>query len=211
LQQQVKSFSMTLKVGITGGIGSGKSVVCDIFSLLGVPVFNSDAEARTILQSNEGVVAAVKTLFGSQAYDAQGMPDRKWIASVAFADPGKLKGLNALIHPAVEIRFKEWVQEHASAAYVLKEAAILVESGAYAHMDSVILVSAPEALRVSRACKRDKLSVEEVEKRSRNQMKESDLRKYAQHIILNDEVELLIPQVLKLHEILLATQPSAKT
>ena len=192
---------MTLKVGITGGIGSGKSVVCEIFSLLGVPVFNSDLEGRNILEKNEKVIAAGKEVFGPDCYSAEGTPDRKRIASLAFNDSGKLKKLNAIIHPAVNERFHDWLIEHAGADYVVKEAAVLVESGAYKEMDYLVLVSAPDELKRSRAAKRDKISDEEVSRRSRNQLPETELAKYAQFIIRNDEAELLIPQVLKLHAI----------
>jgi len=191
---------MTIKVGITGGIGSGKSVVCQIFSLLGVPVFNSDLEGRSILENNDQVIASVKEIFGPAAYSAEGKPDRKLIASMAFSDAVKLKKLNAVIHPAVSNRFSVWLTQHALASYVVKEAAILVESGAYKDLDYLVLVSAPEELKRIRAAKRDHLSPEEITRRSSNQMSETELTKYAQFIIRNDEEELLIPQVLKLHE-----------
>ncbi len=190
---------MALKIGITGGIGSGKSVVCEIFALLGVPVFNSDLEGRSILETDAKVVAAVKEIFGAEAYTEDGKPDRIRIASLAFADKEKLKRLNAVVHPAVAERFHNWLAQHSDADYVVKEAAVLVESGAYKEMDHVVLVSAPEELKRSRAAKRDHLTLAEVDKRSRNQMKETDLAKYAQFVIRNDEAELLIPQVLKLH------------
>ncbi|HXC03762.1 MAG TPA: dephospho-CoA kinase [Bacteroidia bacterium] len=191
---------MALQVGITGGIGSGKSVVCDIFRLLGVAIFNSDLEGRRILEDDTEVKNKVKAIFGPGAYRADGLPDRKYIASQAFTDASKLKALNGVIHPAVASRFQYWCAEHASDAYVLKEAAVLVESGAYKEMDKVILVSAPQALKLSRAAKRDNLSEEEIQKRSRNQLSEAELLHHAQYVIVNDEQQLLIPQVLKLHE-----------
>jgi dephospho-CoA kinase len=195
---------MTLKIGITGGIGSGKSVVCHIFSLLGVPVFNSDLEGRSILENDSRVIASVKTIFGADAYSADGEPDRKKIAALAFSDAEKLKKLNAVIHPAVNERFSVWLIQHAAASYVIKEAAILVESGSYKELDYLVLVSAPEELKQTRAAKRDNLSPEQVAKRSRNQMNETELAEYVQFVIRNDEKELLIPQVMKLHEFFLA-------
>jgi dephospho-CoA kinase len=190
---------MTLKVGITGGIGSGKSVVCEIFSLLGVPVFNSDLEGRNILETNSKVIEAVKEIFGKEVY-TDGKPNRKLIASYAFSDKTKLEKLNAIIHPAVNDRFHAWMLGHSEADYIVKEAAVLVESGAYKEMDYLVLVSAPDELKRSRVVKRDKINEEEIRKRSSNQMKEAELTKYAQFVIHNDEAELLIPQVLKLHD-----------
>jgi dephospho-CoA kinase len=192
---------MAIKVGITGGIGSGKSVVCEIFRLLGVPVFNSDLEGREILRTHPKVISEVKKIFGPAAYSEDEIPDRKLIAAIAFSDPVKLAALNAVIHPAVNERFEEWCAKHADAAYVIKEAAILVESGAHKQMDLIVVVSAPETLRFKRAMKRDNISAEEVTKRSLNQLPEEELRKYADFIILNDEDTLLIPQVLKVHQI----------
>jgi dephospho-CoA kinase len=190
---------MALKVGITGGIGSGKSVVCEIFKLLGVPVFNSDVEARNLLEEDAVLIAGVKSLFGDQIYNATGKPDRKQIASVVFADKTKLAALNALVHPAVARRFEHWAGSHAAAAYVLKEAAILIESGAYKELDAIILVCAPEELRFSRAAKRDGITEEEVKLRSRNQLSQEELSKYADYSIQNDGREMLIPQVVALH------------
>jgi dephospho-CoA kinase len=195
---------MALKVGITGGIGSGKTVVCEIFRLLGVPVFSSDLEARKILEEDRAVIAAVKKLFGEECYSAQGKPDRKRIASLAFGDPAKLTQLNAIIHPAVRKCFHDWVDAHGAFPYIMQEAAVMVESGTYKELDHIILVLAPEALRIERAAKRDKLTPEEVKQRSRNQLPDEELKKYADYIIRNDEAELLIPQVLNLHEILKA-------
>ena len=193
---------MALKVGITGGIGSGKSVVCDIFRLLGVPIFNSDLESREILQSDALVRAGVKEIFGPQAYAMDGTPDRKFIASLAFSDKSKLAKLNALIHPAVNKRFEDWCVEHSESDYVIKEAAILIESGAYKQLDCVVVVNAPEALRFKRASERDHLTTEEIIRRSKNQLPESELNTYADYKIQNDEAVLLIPQVMKLHSIL---------
>lgn len=202
---------MALKVGITGGIGSGKSVVCEIFRLLGVPVFNSDLEARRILEEDVQIIAELKKIFGADCYDREGKPKRKYIAEQAFGNPDKLKKLNALIHPAVRNCFREWALKHAEVPYLMQEAAVMIESGSYKELDRVILVSAPRELRMQRAAKRDKLSLEEVELRSRNQLSEEELKKHAQYIIRNDEAELLIPQVLRLHEELKAAgsrQPS---
>ncbi|MFI5149179.1 MAG: dephospho-CoA kinase [Bacteroidia bacterium] len=191
---------MALKVGITGGIGSGKSVVCDIFRLLGISIFNSDLEGRKILDEEEEVKQKLVLLFGPEAYTTAGKADRKYIASLVFENPVRLKALNDIVHPAVAARFQRWCKAHEKEAYILKEAAVLVESGAYKEMDKIILVSAPDHLRIERAQKRDNLSAEEVKKRSRNQLSEETLRKYAGYILVNDETQLLIPQVLALHE-----------
>jgi dephospho-CoA kinase len=191
---------MALKIGITGGIGSGKSAVCDIFHLLGISVFNSDLEGRKILEDNEEVKKKVAALFGPASFSADGAPDRKYIASQAFTNPEKLKKLNGIIHPAVALQFHNWCREHEQEDYILKEAAVLIESGAYKELDAVILVSAPEALRWARASQRDRITEDEIRKRSRNQMTEKELLPYARYVIVNDESQLLIPQVLELHE-----------
>lgn len=195
---------MSLKVGITGGIGSGKSVVCDMFRLLGIPIFNSDLEGRFILETDLEVISSVKQIFGAASYPKDGKPDRAYIASQAFVDADKLSQLNAVIHPAVNRHFEAWCKAHEAASYVIKEAAILVESGAYKQLDVLILVTAPETLRLERAAARDHLTVEEVRKRSRNQLPEEELRKYANHIIINDGSVSVISQVMKLHDLLKA-------
>jgi dephospho-CoA kinase len=202
---------MALKVGITGGIGSGKSVVCEIFKLLGVPVFNSDTEARNLLEEDAGVVEGVKSLFGDQVYTAKGKADRRQIAAVVFADKGKLAALNALVHPAVARRFEDWVSVHASADYVLKEAAILIESGAYKELDAIILVCAPDEVRFSRAAKRDGITEEEVRQRSQNQLSQDELRRYAGYFVQNDGLEMLIPQVVALHSLFKAAVRNAES
>jgi dephospho-CoA kinase len=193
---------MSLKVGITGGIGSGKSAICDIFRILGVPVFNSDLEGRLLLEEDKEVKEAVIRLFGEKAYSSDGKPDRKYIASRAFADADKLAKLNGVIHPAVEKRFNDWCTTHSKAAYVIKEAAILVESGSYKHLDVLVVVSAPEELRIKRTSERDKITREEVLKRSRNQLPPEELQKFAQYTVVNDGETALIPQVMNLHAIL---------
>lgn len=193
-----------IKIGITGGIGSGKTTVCKVFELLGVPVYYSDYEARMILDTDPAVHEAVLKLFGPSVKDADGMIDRKKIAAIVFTDKEKLEQLNALVHPAVGRRFESWCAGHAGVPFILKEAAILFESGAYRQVDKVIVVSAPQELKIERIRKRDQLKTEEILKRINSQMSEEEKIKRADFVIHNDERQLLIPQVLQLYNTICA-------
>lgn len=187
-------------VGITGGIGSGKSAVCRIFSVLGVPVFNADEEAKKIY-ADEKIKMAVKQLLGVNAYHADEL-DRAYVAKKVFSDKDLLLKLNAIIHPAVQDQFSKWCEGNSKAKYVLKEAAILFEAGADKGCDQVILVTAPAELRIARVMKRDGVNREDVEKRMKNQWSDEEKAKRSPHVIVNDEKQMIVPQVLKIHEIL---------
>ena len=188
-----------IKVGITGGIGSGKSTVCRVFELLGVPVYYSDAEAKTILDADPEVNAAVLKLFGAGVKNEAGMIDRKKIAAIVFTEKDKLEKLNSIVHPAVGKHFDDWCKKNADAPFILKEAAILYESGAYKQVDKVIVVTAPEALKIERLQKRDGLSTAEIRKRINSQMSDAEKTGRADFVIANDEQSLLIPQVVSLY------------
>lgn len=187
-----------IKIGITGGIGSGKSTVCRIFSLLGVPVYDSDSNARRLMNADPEVTARIRSLFGEGAY-RDGELDRRLLASRIFAD-GKLRGeLNRIVHPAVSRDFLDWAQRQRG-PYVLQEAAILFESGAWRDMDAVVAVSAPEPVRIRRTMRRDSSSEEAVRARMAAQIGEAERVGRADYVILADDRELVVPQVLSLHE-----------
>lgn len=193
-----------LKVGITGGIGSGKTTICKVFELLGVPVYYADNASRELLENDTDIKNKVVHVFGENVLDSSSRIDRKKVASVVFGNEEQLKKLNAIIHPAVALHFELWLKSHKTAPYILKEAAILFESGAYLQMDKVVTVSAPDELRITRVVKRDRVSSEEVEKRMKTQLSETERVKRSQFVIVNDEKELVIPQVMKLHHQLIS-------
>ena len=185
-------------VGLTGGIGSGKTTVCRVFSVLGIPVFNSDEQAKLLLQDDPEVKAAVLQLFGSSVYPA-GVLDKKALAQLVFNDPKALAGLNAIVHPAVRRAFKEWAESQ-QAPYVINEAAILVETGAYPSFDRLVTVEAPEDVRLARVMARDGSPEEQVRQRMSNQATEAQRREVAHAVIENDGYSMVLPQVLALHE-----------
>jgi dephospho-CoA kinase len=188
-----------LKIGITGGIGSGKSLICSIFSMLDVPIYNADLRGRRILETNSTVEKKVMALLGKKAYPEPGKPDRKYIASRVFTDKALLDKLNAIVHPAVKDDFEAYVEKHQDYPYILKEAAIMIEAGTYKNLHGIIVITAPEDLRVSRVMARDGVSREDVMIRVEKQMSESERLKYADYIIYNDGSESLIRQIARIH------------
>lgn len=187
------------KIGITGSIGSGKSTVTNIFSALGIPVYDADSRAKMLMITNPGLIDAIKHLFGPDAYLASGELNRAHIASIAFHETSVLSQLNALVHPAVFSDFDEWCAQQ-STAYVLKEAALMFESDSYKQLDEVIVVTAPEELRITRTMSRDHISREAVLSRMNNQLSQEEKLSRGQYEIRNNEQELLIPQVIALHQ-----------
>lgn len=192
------------RIGITGGIGSGKSTVCKLFALLGVPVYAADDESKKLLDDNASVKLAIVGAFGESILDESGFIDRKQLATLVFNDKMKLDQLNGIVHPAVAKHFEDWCKKQSNVPYILKEAAILFESGANKGVDEVIVVTAPKDIRIQRVIGRDKVSSEEVEKRMANQWPEEEKVKLANYVLTNDEQQLLIPQVLQLHAVLSA-------
>jgi dephospho-CoA kinase len=190
-----------LKIGITGNIGSGKTTVSKIFGVLGVPVFYADDEAKKVMVEDELLIAGIKQAFGAEAYFADGTLNRKHIAGIVFNNAPELDKLNALVHPAVFRAFDKWVLQQNNVPYILKEAAILFESGSYKMCDKSIMVSAAFATRLERIIQRDSLSKEEIMKREERQFTEEKKIALADYLIVNDNKQLLIPQVLALHEI----------
>ena len=189
-----------LQVGITGGIGSGKSLVCKIFNALGVPTYDADSRAKMVMTTDGILVDAIKKEFGVLSYDAKGVLNRQHLANSVFNQPDKLKRLNELVHPRVALDYESWVSSHADVKYVLKEAALLFESGSFQSLDKIIVVTAPETLRVQRVLVRDPhRSIQQTKEIISNQMAEEEKTKRADYVIVNDETTLLIPQVLNLH------------
>ncbi|HMR56444.1 MAG: dephospho-CoA kinase [Cytophagales bacterium] len=189
-----------LQVGITGGIGSGKSLVCKIFNALGVPTYDADSRAKMVMTTDGILVEAIKKEFGILSYDAKGVLNRQHLANSVFNQPDKLKRLNELVHPRVALDYENWVSSQADVKYVLKEAALLFESGSYQSLDKIIVVTAPETLRVKRVLLRDPhRSMQQTKEIISNQMAEEEKTKRADYVIVNDETTLLIPQVLNLH------------
>lgn len=198
-----------LKVGITGGIGTGKTTACKVFELLGIPVYYSDIRAKLLMGSDPDLIKKIKDRFGEQVYLDNGEPDRKLLASLVFNDADKLAALNGLVHPAVFYDFDLWSRQQNS-PYVLKEAAILFESGSDRDCDYTIVVTSPLDLRIKRVISRDHLSLEAIKKRMDKQLPDSDKIKLATFKLVNDESTLLIPQILHLHEHLLLLNSEKK-
>ena len=197
-------------VGITGGIGSGKSVVSMIFRQLGIPVYDSDAEAKLLYDKFPELRNAVRAQISEDAFDANGKLDRKKLAEIVFQFPEKLEILNQLVHPLVKKDFQDWVQKNQEAAYLVKEAAILFESGAYSDCDKVITVVAPRDLRVHRVRERDRKTKAEIEAIMDRQSGDEEKIKRSDFVIQNDEKELILPQVLAIHESLIKDEKPGK-
>lgn len=183
-------------VGITGGIGSGKSVVAKILHEMGYPVYSSDQRAKELMHEVASIVEGLKTMFGEEAYVNQQL-NRAYIATQIFKDESKRTAMNNLVHPAVRKDFKEWV-ERQNSPLVFQESALLFETGNYRSFDAVFLVSAPEDVRMKRVKERDHLSDEQVLSRFKAQMSEEEKRKLTNYVVDNSGDEFLIPQILKL-------------
>lgn len=189
-----------LKIGITGGIGSGKTTVCKVFELLGIPVFYADDVAKAVMQSDDQLKQEILNAFGIESYSTNGLLNRPYIASIVFKDANKLNKLNSIVHPAVFRAFDKWIEEHSNAPYILKEAALLFESESYKMCDQSLLVISPEATRIDRIKARDHISEEEIKLRMDRQFTDEQKVKLANYVLLNDENQLLIPQILELHQ-----------
>ncbi|MES2062610.1 MAG: dephospho-CoA kinase [Bacteroidota bacterium] len=192
------------KVGITGNIGSGKTTVSKIFEVLGIPVFYADDAAKDVMITDTELIAGIKQAFGNEAYFEDGSLNRKHIAGIVFNNKEELAKLNALVHPAVFRAFDKWVLGQKNVPYVLKEAAILFESGSYKMCDRAVMVTAPLELRIKRVTTRDGITADEVKSRNDRQFPEEKKLAMANDVIINDDTQLVIPQVLKLHELYLS-------
>ena len=187
-----------IKVGVTGGIGSGKTLICRIFEKLGVPVFYADAQAKWLYDHDPAVREALVSYFGEEIYDNNRLK-RQVLASKIFNDREALLKVNSIVHPAVRNSFLEWCQQHSDHPYVIEEAAILFETGAYQDLDDIILVYAPKELRIQRVVERDKSDEASVRSRMSYQADDAENISRAGFVIRNDGSALVIPQVLEIH------------
>lgn len=190
-----------LKIGITGGIGSGKSVVTRIFKILGIPVLDADSFAKDLMANNAEVREQLTAVFGASIFKA-GQLDRQALSKMVFNDKAMLARLNGIVHPAVKKYGHQWMEAQ-NAPYVVKEAALFFESGSDKDMDIMVGVSAPESLRLARAMQRDHANEADIRKRMSNQMDEAEKMERCDHIIFNDEQHSLIQQVVHLHNLFL--------
>ena len=191
-------------VGLTGGMGSGKTTVANFFKEMGVPVYIADDAGKSLMNTNKEVKSKIISLFGEQAYN-DGLLDRKYIANQVFNSPEKLEQLNQIVHPAVGLDFQQWMNNQDS-PYVLYEAAILFEKGGYKKCDLIILVTAPLEDRISRLQARDDSSVDEIEARIQHQWSDDKKRKLSNFEIINKNLSSTKKQVRNLHEILINTR-----
>jgi len=190
------------KIGITGGIGSGKTTVCEVFKLLGIAVFHADDEARNLQNNDLQIKKHLIEHFGKQIYLPGGMLDRKKLAGLVFTDTKALAELNAIIHPAVRESFLKWAENHQDATYILYEAAILLESGYASDFDRNILVIADEKTRIERVIRRDHATEKLVKQRILNQMPDIQKIKMVDYVIENNDEKLLIPQIIELDRLI---------
>ena len=196
-----------LRIGITGGIGSGKSIAGRLFHALGVPVYDADTRARWVMEHDEALRNELLAAFGADTYDAAGRLNRPVLAGTVFNNPARLAQLNALVHPHVGTDFERWAaaQQQAGHAYVLKEAALLFEAGSYKQLDRMITVFAPLAVRTARVLRRDpQRSATDVAAIMAKQLSEEEKMQRADYVLVNDDVQPLLPQVLALHARFLA-------
>lgn len=191
-----------IKLGLTGGIGSGKTTVAKIFENLGVPVYYSDYWAKELTNSNNKIVLKLKKEFGNEIYSKNKTLNKTLLSKIIFNDKSKLKIANNIIHPIVRNHFDEWVkaQENSDKKYIIKEAAILFESGAYKQVTKTIIVSTELNLRIKRIQKRDNITESEILKKVASQMPEEEKIELSDYIIYNNENDMLLPQVLKFHD-----------
>lgn len=188
-----------LRVGITGGIGSGKTTICQLFELLNVPVYYADDRAKWLINNDPNVKSKIVKAFGTEAYLPKGDYNRKYISGLVFNDGTLLNQLNAIVHPAVFKDAEHWQRQHENSAYTLREAALLFESGSYLSLDRILFVYCPKAIRLERVVKRDDVTAEEVQSRMAKQWDDDKKQKMSDDIIVNDGSRSIIDQVLSLH------------
>ena len=188
------------KIGITGGIGSGKTYVSEVFKSLGIPVFNADIESKKLMITSEKLMELVKAEFGEGIY-TNGSLNKEKLGAIVFSDKIKLEKLNSLVHPIVKAEFEKWCTKQTT-DYVIKEAAILFESDSHLGLDAVICVSAPIELRISRSMKRDNATEKEIKNRIENQILQEEKENLSDYIIVNNNKEMLLSQIIKLHKLL---------
>lgn len=201
-------MGLPLLIGVTGGIGSGKSMVCRLFECLDIPIYYADGRAKWLTNNDPEIREKVIALLGAGAYDREGRYDTRFVASRVFNNEPLLKELNAIIHPVVLRDTKDWVARHGGSPYVVKEAAIMAKAGQANAVDYVVVVEAPVALRIQRILERDKRTEQEIRAIIERQVSDESRREIADFIVHNDDASELIPQVLHLHETFLKAKSS---
>jgi len=191
------------KVGITGGIGAGKSFVAKLFKLMDIPIYDADTEAKRLIVEHEELKQNIKALIGEEAYLPNGAYNRAFVGQQVFSNPDLLQRLNELVHPAVHADLQSWFSNQKT-PYAIEEAALIVESSGYKFLDAIILVSCPKELKIERVMKRNSMDRTAVEKRMATQSSDNEKRKYCHFEIINDEQHFLISQVQHIHQTLLS-------
>jgi len=186
-------------IGLTGGIGSGKTLVSKVFENLGIAVYNSDIEAKLLMNNDSDIINKFKMIFGFEIYDENNRLNKKKLADLIFNDKNKLNTVNSIVHPAVKKHFTNWVQMQKS-PYVIKETAILFESGIFKDVDKIITVTAPIELRISRLVIRDNSNKKDILERVNNQLNEDYKIKNSDYVIYNDNKQLIVPLILRIHQ-----------
>lgn len=197
-----KKSKSQVTIGLTGSIGAGKSTVAMIFAQLGIPIFDSDIQAKRLMQTDKALIGKIKSKFGSEVYNVQGDLNRTLLADLVFNDTQKLKELNQMVHPAVGQAFRSFCKENQDSPMVLKEAAILFESGGHKKMDRIICVVAPKEIRMNRVISRDNSDQTKFEARESKQWPEAQKAANAHYVLNNDGNHLLLPQVVGLYKAL---------
>jgi len=192
-----------IKVGITGGIGSGKTYVADIFLHLGMPVYNSDEHTKRLYTTNLELKTLLIENFGSYIYRSNGDIDKDYLRKMVFSNSETRERINRIVHPFVMADFNRWCSNQKEVSYIIKESALLFETGLFRRLDKTILVKSTNELRIKRLSERDGFSVDEIKKRMSVQMTDAEKEKIADFVIINDEKKLLLPQVLTIHKQLL--------
>ena len=182
-----------LKVGVTGGIGSGKSTVSRFFSALGVPVYDSDQRAKFLMEHDDSIKSKIKIEFGENAYHKNNL-NRSYLAEIVFKNESKLNKLNAIVHPVVKTDFINWLSQNSNAKFIIKEAAIMIESGAYKDLDKLIVVNASRNQKIKWIKQRDHLSLVDIENRIQNQLPDEIRNQYADFIIENNSGKMELKQ-----------------
>jgi len=192
-----------LSIGLTGGIGSGKSLVAEFFSLLGVPVYTSDVEAKKLMQTDITIRESLLNEFGDSVYSESGELNRAELANIIFNDAEALKKVNAIVHPQVRLHYQAWLEKQVEVAYVIQESAILFDTGLYKNFDRIITVTADPEIRIQRVMLRDKCTRESVLERMSKQVAEQTKIDLSDFVIYNNS-ELIIPQIISIHEQLIS-------
>jgi len=194
------------KVGITGGIGSGKSTICKLFELIGVPIYYADTRAKILMWKDKTLKSEIKNVFGAEVYHSNGRINSALLANKIFSNKELLNTINNLVHPVVHKDTEAWYKglESSKAPYAIKEAAIMIESNSHLHLDALIVVTCPVDIRITRVLKRDKSKAEDIKRRINNQMSDNERLKHANYIINNDGTHSVIAQVCTIHQKLVA-------